>query len=139
MESVRLNNTLQEAWVVHPDSTSQWSHCPIVPLYVLYMSIVGICPLVPGFRRYEVVPQLEDIERLDLGAHTVKGTLKFSSTGRKGNRTIVLSTPSDAEGEFAVDPREEISLRRLSGTGPFGRRRYRLPPGEITTLRLHYT
>ncbi|MBM4161401.1 MAG: alpha-L-rhamnosidase, partial [Ignavibacteria bacterium] len=83
MESVRLNNTLQEAWVVHPDSTSQWSHCPIVPLYVLYMSIVGICPLVPGFRRYEVVPQLEDIERLDLGAHTVKGTLKFSSTGRK--------------------------------------------------------
>ncbi len=51
MDSVRVNNTLQEFWTVQADSTSQWSHCAVVPLYVLYMSIAGIRPLTPGTAR----------------------------------------------------------------------------------------
>ena len=31
MDSVRLNNTLQEDWVARPDSGQQWSHCAVVP------------------------------------------------------------------------------------------------------------
>jgi|GEM_PF-3930212 len=45
MASVQQNNTLQEAWRVAPDSGSQWSHIPVAPLYVLFMSVAGIQPL----------------------------------------------------------------------------------------------
>jgi len=37
MPSVILNNTLQEDWSAPPDSTAQWSHCAVTPLYVLFM------------------------------------------------------------------------------------------------------
>ena len=49
MDSVRLNNTLQEDWKAVPDSGQQWSHCAVAPLYVLYMSLLGLRPLEPGF------------------------------------------------------------------------------------------
>ena len=62
MESVRLNNTLQEDWHAKPDSGSEWSHCPVAPLYVTTMSLAGINPLVPGFKRCEIRPQLADLE-----------------------------------------------------------------------------
>ncbi|MFN8006000.1 MAG: alpha-L-rhamnosidase N-terminal domain-containing protein [Terriglobia bacterium] len=49
MESVKLNNTLQEHWHAIPDSNSQWSHCSIAPLYVAIMSLAGIRPMEGGF------------------------------------------------------------------------------------------
>jgi hypothetical protein len=139
MDSVRLNNTLQEAWEVHPDSTSQWSHCPIVPLYVLYMNIAGIKPLLPGFRRYEIVPQFADIERLDLTAHTVQGPIVISTKGLMGNREISIEAPPRGEGEIALDRNEKVLLRRLAGPAPLQRVRYRLPSGKKVTLNLKFT
>jgi len=139
MDSVRLNNTLQEAWEVHPDSTSQWSHCPIVPLYVLYMNIAGIKPLLPGFRRYEIVPQFADIERLELTAHTVQGPIVISTKGLMGNREISIEAPPRGEGEIALDRNEKVLLRRLAGPAPLQRVRYRLPSGKKVTLNLKFT
>ncbi|MCX6143446.1 MAG: alpha-L-rhamnosidase N-terminal domain-containing protein [Ignavibacteriales bacterium] len=139
MDSVRLNNTLQEFWIEKPDSTSQWSHCAVVPLYVLYMSIAGIKALEPGFRRYEIVPQFADIEALSLTANTVQGPIRVETNGLPGNRVITLQTPSHGEGEIALDPRESVPLRRLKRRGPLNRVRYRLPVGEKIVLTLKYT
>ena len=54
MPSVILNNTLQEDWHAPPDSTAQWSHCAVAPLYVLFMDIAGHpahrSPVFPGSR-----------------------------------------------------------------------------------------
>ena len=139
MDSVRLNNTLQEFWIVKPDSTSQWSHCAVVPLYVLYMSIAGIKALEPGFKRYEIVPQFADIEALSLTANTVQGPIRVETKGPLGNRVITVETPAHGEGEIALDPRESVPLRRLKGKGPLSRARYRLPVGERIVLTLKYT
>jgi hypothetical protein len=139
MDSVRLNNTLQEFWIAKPDTTSQWSHCAVVPLYVLYMNIAGIRALEPGFKRYEIVPQFADIESLTLTANTVLGPIRVETKGLIGNRVITLETPDHGEGEIAVDPRESVSLRRLKGKGLLGRSRYRLPAGEKIVLALEYT
>ena len=54
MDSVRLNNTLQEDWKAAPDSGAQWSHCAVVPLYIAYHGLMGLKPLAPGFERYEL-------------------------------------------------------------------------------------
>ena len=48
MSSVIHNNTLQEEWQAKPDTGDQWSHCPVAPMYVLFMDICGIRP--PGPR-----------------------------------------------------------------------------------------
>src|ERR1035437_9429861 len=66
MDSVRENNTLQEDWHARHDSDDQWSHCAVAPLYIAYQGLMGLMPLEPGFKRYELRPQLVDLEDLDL-------------------------------------------------------------------------
>jgi hypothetical protein len=139
MDSVRLNNTLQEFWIEKPDTTSQWSHCAVVPLYVLYMNIAGIRALETAFKRYEIVPQFADIESLSLRANTVQGPIRVETNGLFGNRVVALEMPVHGEGEIALDPRESVPLRKLRGKGPLSRTRYRLPAGEKIVLTLKFT
>ena len=134
MESVKLNNTLQENW-----HAGRWSHCPVAPLYVTYMSLAGIKPLEPGFRRCEVWPQLADLDLLELTAHTIKGPLIFSARGKKGKREITLTIPDNCAGELVVPRDEALKLPSASGVAPSGHRRYQLPSGKITTVDLKYT
>ena len=139
MESVRLNNTLQEFWEVEPDSTSQWSHCAVIPLYVLYMSLAGLNPLEAGFRKYEIVPQFADLPSLRFTAHTPGGPIAIRTDGVFGDRTIEVDTPSALAGEIVLPVGEDVPLKRLRGTRPLGRVAYKLPPGERITLRLKIT
>lgn len=139
MDSVKWNNTLQEFWDVEPDSTSQWSHCAVVPLYILYMSLAGLRPLEPGFRRYEIVPQFADLSSLRFTAHTPHGPLLIRSEGVMGNRTIEIETPPTLAGEIVLPIAEDVSLKRLRGSRPLGRVAYRLLAGGRTTLRLKVT
>ncbi len=138
MPSVLLNNTLQEDWVVHPDSGSQWSHCAVVPLYFLFMSVAGLTPLEPGFRRVEIRPQLGDLDSLDLTAHTVKGPIRLQSRGKLGTRQLSLTLPSGCEGELVLPAEERVTLERISDTVA-GLARYRLPADASLTLSLSRT
>jgi hypothetical protein len=138
MDSIKLNNTLQEDWVVRPDSGSQWSHCAVAPLNSFFMDVAGIRPLAAGFTRYEVRPQLAGLESLELIAHTVHGGIEFTSRGMLGDREISITTPPTGEGEIVVSEKEVIRLEAIKGgSGP--QRRYRLPKGTKTAVRLLYT
>jgi hypothetical protein len=158
MDSVRLNNTLQEDWKVAPDSDSEWSHCPFAPLYVTYMSLAGINPLEAGFKRCEIRPQLADLESLELVEHSVRGPIGFHASGKLGGREISLSLPPGCEGELVVRREEKLSLKPLArpsqragmaqnislgpafaGYTPPGHVRYRLPAGETTKVHLHFS
>lgn len=139
MPSVKLNNTLQEDWIAHPDSGSQWSHCAVVPLYILHMSIAGIRPLAPGFARCEIRPQPADLEKLELTTRTVAGPVRFASRGTKGNRDLTITLPEKCEGELVLDEREQIDLDPLDTPAPPNHRRYRLPAGRTARLALEHT
>jgi hypothetical protein len=140
LDSVKLNNTLQENWTVKPDSNSEWSHCPVIPLYIPTMSLAGIRPLVPGFGRFEVRPQLADLDLLDVTVNSVKGPIEFSSRGRHGSRDLKLSVPEGCEGELVVDSRESLDLPAiLNSAGPAHLTRYRLPAGNATSMHLKFT
>ena len=93
LDSVRLNNTLQEDWAAHPDSSSEWSHCPVAPLYVTHMSLAGIRPLEPGFRRCEIRPQPADLELLEVTTYTPLGPLTLQTRGKAGARELTLDLP----------------------------------------------
>ncbi len=139
MASVRLNNTLQEDWTVRPDSSSQWSHCPVVPLYISYMGLAGIRPKAPGFKRVEIRPQPADLEHLDLTAHTVRGPIHFTSQGKWGERQISVDLPPDCEGELVLHERETVELAPALDPAPGGCRRYRIPGAGTKELKLRFT
>jgi hypothetical protein len=140
MESVESNNTLQEDWHAKPDSSSEWSHCPVAPLYVTTMSLAGINPLVPGFKRCEIRPQMADLDLLELTVHSVQGPIEFSGRGKIGSREVTLRLPLGCEGELVVDQRETLTLARTAASAASrGLARYRLPAGKTTSVHLKFT
>jgi len=139
MDSVKLNNTIQEDWQARPDSGQQWSHCAVVPLYIAYMGLAGIRPLEPGFRRAEIRPQPADLSQLEVVARTVRGPLVFRSLGNRGNRELSLELPEGCEGELVLDETETVGLDLVPKQAPAGPRRYLLPPGKETRLKLKFT
>jgi len=136
MDSVRLNNTLQEDWKAAPDSGAQWSHCAVVPLYIAYHSLLGLKPLAPGFQRYELRPQLADLANFDLTAFTVQGPLNLRARGPRGNREVTLRLPPGGRGELVLPREEEVDLPAAAGAAPAGHRRFKLAQDSTVTLRL---
>ncbi|MFB3785264.1 MAG: alpha-L-rhamnosidase C-terminal domain-containing protein [bacterium] len=132
MNSVILNNTLQENWSAPFDTGAQWSHCPVAPVYVLFMSIAGIQPLEAGFKRCEIRPQLADLEELKLTAYTVQGPIEFHAQGKPGNRRITLSLPEGMQGELVLAQSEKIELPLINQDQPIGCARYRMTANKLT-------
>ena len=129
MPSVLLNNTLQEDWTALPDSGSQWSHCAVAPLYVFFMSVAGLTPLAPGFRRVEIRPQPGDLESLELTAHTMRGPIEFRFQSGEQQNEMALTLPADCEGELVVPTEATLSLAPLPERTA-GLARYRVPLGS---------
>jgi hypothetical protein len=129
MPSVLLNNTLQEEWIARPDSTQQWSHCPVAPLYVLFMDIAGIRPLAPGFARCEVRPQLGDLPSVRLTARTPRGPISFQAEREGGGHRVCVALPEGCEGELLLPPGTPVDLPALAPDHPLGLKRYRMGPG----------
>lgn len=138
MASVKENNTLQEDWQALPDSGAQWSHCAVVPLYIVFHGLLGLKPLEPGFKRFEVRPQLGDLEDFDLTAFTVQGPVSLRSRGKFGDREVVLQLPSGGQGELVLPQDEASDLPVAAGPAPAGHRRYKLAAGSAVTLRLKH-
>ena len=104
------------------------------------MSLAGIQPLAPGFRRCGIRPQLADLELLELTVHTVQGRIEFSSRGKIGSRELTLALPSGCEGELVVSSKETLRLETSAGlTTPSGLVRYRVAAGKTTAVHLQFT
>ena len=132
LPSVLENLTLQEDWVVHPDSDSEWSHCPMIPLYVTHMSLAGVKPLAPGFKRCEIRPQLADLEAFGLDTWTPLGPILLETKGKLGDRRMRIVLPPGCAGELIARGEEKLDLELLKEPAPEGWVRYRLPSGEAT-------
>ena len=136
MASVKENHTLQEDWQAASDSGAQWSHCAVVPVYLAYHGLMGLRPLEPGFKRFEVRPQLGDLEDLELAAFTVLGPVSLRSRGKLGKRELVLHLPPSGEGELVLPQTETAALPAASSPAAAGYRRFKLPAGGEVTLHL---
>ena len=129
MRSVIENNTLQETWNVQSDALSQWSHCPLAPIFVLYQDIVGLRPVAPGFAQLQLRPQLGDLPDLEVVAHTPRGPVEFHAKREAGGHRVEVKLPKACEAELLL-PAEATSPFPALEPGPLpGVRRYRLPPG----------
>jgi hypothetical protein len=136
MVSVKENNTLQEAWHARPDSDDQWSHSAVAPLYIAFQGLMGLKPLEPGFKRFELRPQLGDLEDLNLTAFTVQGPVNLRSQGKQGARELELQLPPNGQGELVLPQDEAIDLPKAAMPAPAGHSRFKLPTGGTLKLRL---
>jgi alpha-L-rhamnosidase len=100
---------------------------------------MGLKPLEPGFKRFELRPQLGDLDDLDLTAFTVQGPVSLRSRGKPGERELVLQLPPGGQGELVLSQDEAVNLPEAAGPAPAGLRRFQLPPGDSLTLQLKHT
>ena len=129
---------MQEDWQAPPDSGAQWSHCAVVPLYIAFHGLLGLKALEPGFKRFQLRPQLGDLEDLDLTAFTVQGSVGLRSRGKLGDREVVFQLPPGGQGELVLPQDEAIDLPAAAGPVPAGHRRFKLTAGSTVTLRLKH-
>ena len=120
MESVSLNNTLQEGWHAKPDNREQWSHCPIAPLIVLQQGIAGIRPLEPGYGRFEIAPQPGDLTDAAFTVQTVKGPIDFAVSGKRGNRRLSFTVPAGTTAELVLPAGEKVPFPPVASEGGDG-------------------
>ena len=103
MDSVILNNTLAEDWSAQPDSGSQWSHCAVSPLFVLYSDIAGIRATAPGFTACEIRPQLADLGDLSLTYYTPQGPIRFEAESKiGGGHEILVRVPKTCDAKLIL-------------------------------------
>jgi hypothetical protein len=103
MGSVIQNNALQENWTAEPDTTQEWSHCPVSPVYVLFMDIAGIRPTAPGFAKCAIKPQLAGLGKLDLVYWTVRGPITFKAApNADGGHDVSMTLPAGCDGELVA-------------------------------------
>ncbi len=108
MDSVRLNNTLAEDWTAQPDSGSQWSHCAVSPLFVLFSDIAGIRATAPGFTKCEIRPQLADLGDLKLTYFTPQGPIRFEAKKKDGGgHEITVVVPKSCEAKLILRDGDE--------------------------------
>jgi alpha-L-rhamnosidase len=93
LTAVRDNHSLGEDWEQHPDTCSQYSHCPVVPLYVLIHCVAGIRPTAPGFASCTIRPQLGDLPSLALSVQTPRGPLAFTAERIPGGHRVTVDLP----------------------------------------------
>ena len=136
LPSVLQNNSIQEDWVARPDSGSQWSHCAVVPLYVAYMSLAGIRPVEPGFKRCEIRPQPGDLKTLRLTAQTVRGAIGFAAEGDSSKREYILTVPEGIAASALFPAGASVSLPRDRSVAPRSLARYVLTSGKANTFEV---
>jgi hypothetical protein len=138
MRSVLENNTLQEGWTARPDSREQWSHCAVVPLYVLAQDIAGVRPTAPGYTRCQIRPQMADLDQLEVTVHTPRGPLRVSSRKEGNRRQLQLTIPAHVEAELVIPASHAslITLPEQSSAAGAGLRAFNLPSGILTEVWL---
>jgi len=136
MPSVEENNTLAEDWAPRYDSSSQWSHCAVAPLILLYHGIMGVRPTSPGYATCVIAPQPGDLKQIACQAHTVRGTIHFAVNQTEAGCELKLEVPAEIEAELILEAGKKVPLPAGRESAPPGCRSYRLPRGEAITVLL---
>jgi hypothetical protein len=132
LPSVLRNNTTPEDWNVRPDSSDQWSHCAVGPLFVLYMDVAGIRPGAPGFEKAEIRPQLGDLSGLELTAHTPRGPIVFRAEAQEEGHRAWVTLPADCPGELVLPLTEGKGVALTEADRALSLERFALPAGQTT-------
>jgi hypothetical protein len=97
---------------------------------------MGLKPLEPGFKRFELRPQHGDLNDLDLTAFTVQGPVSLRFSKQPAGPELFLQWPPNAQGELVLPQAGAIDLPELANPAPAGHRRFKLPASGTLAFRL---
>jgi hypothetical protein len=130
MDSVILNNTLQEGWKMSLNSAGDWSHCPAAPLDLLFRDIAGIRATAPGFAQCQIRPQLSDLGDLELTYHTPRGAILFAAKKQPRGHRVSVAIPAGCQTELLLPEAQSVSLPPLVPDHPLDLKRLQLESGK---------
>jgi hypothetical protein len=137
LTAVQQNNTMPETWKQVPDTHAQYSHAALAPIYLAYMGMAGITPLVPGASRIKIRPLPGDIEQFMIQNYQPQGQVMVQWTGKRGHRNLSVNLPAGVTAELWLDEREKVNLplvKRDKGVAV-----YALQEQQAWTAVLQYT
>jgi hypothetical protein len=99
------HSTLWELWKLgrRTSTNHAWAGGPLV---LLSAYVAGVRPLQPGFRVFQVAPQLGGLREVDCTVPTVNGPIRVAVRDRREAFTIDLTCPSNCIAQVGLPKRE---------------------------------
>ena len=117
-DAIRIeNNTLQEMWQVQTDSGSQWSHCPLSPIFVSAKTSSVSVRSPPASPTRNCVRNLPACLIWQSSA-TPRGPVELKSHLDGNTHRIIIKLPPNCEAELVLPSRNAVPFEPLTPARP---------------------
>ncbi len=98
---IRAGSTISmEAWDNKYKPNQDWNHAwGAVPANIIPRKLMGVEPLLPGFEKVRIRPQLGSLEWARATVPTIKGPIKLFVHNKKGEYRVQATVPGNMEAE----------------------------------------
>lgn len=98
---IRVGSTISlEAWDNKYKPNQDWNHAwGAAPANIIPRKLMGVEPLLPGFDKVRIKPQIASLSWAKAVIPTVKGEIKLEIEKRKGEYNMKVIIPPNMEGE----------------------------------------
>lgn len=107
LNMIKVGSTMTtEAWDEYYKPNLTWNHAwGTAPANIIPRKLMGIEPISAGFKKFRIVPQPGDIERISLKIPTIKGTIKCDLLNHTNNWLLTITVPGNCEAELFIPAR----------------------------------
>jgi len=98
---IRLGSTISlEAWDNKYKPNLDWNHAwGAVPANIIPRKLLGIEPIMPGFDKARIKPQIASLSYVRAVVPTIKGEISMEIENKKGEYRLQLTIPANMESE----------------------------------------
>jgi hypothetical protein len=97
-------STFRETWQLEP-ITSKCHAWSATPTFDLSTDILGIAPLEPGFARFRVAPQIENLDWARGAFPTPRGDIQIAWRRDQNRFELSLTVPENSQAEIVLPAR----------------------------------
>ncbi|MCD7935454.1 MAG: alpha-L-rhamnosidase, partial [Tannerellaceae bacterium] len=99
---IRAGSTITlEAWDNKYKPNQDWNHAwGAVPANIIPRKLMGVEPVVPGFSKVRIKPQVASLEWAKATIPTIKGEIKMEIENRRGEYLLQVTIPANMEAEI---------------------------------------
>ncbi|MDR0744224.1 MAG: family 78 glycoside hydrolase catalytic domain, partial [Tannerella sp.] len=98
---IRAGSTISlEAWDNKYKPNQDWNHAwGAAPANIIPRKLMGVEPLLPGFDKVRIQPQLASLSHAKAAIPTIKGEIRLEIENKDGEYRMLLTTPANMESE----------------------------------------
>lgn len=115
---IRAGSTVtMEAWDNKFKPNQDWNHAwGAVPANIIPRKLMGITPLVPGWKKILLKPQIGSLQHAEIAVPTIKGTIKVSCTQSASHYNMEFNVPVATTADLKLPLKAEKNVKvKLNG------------------------